>query len=59
MTVKTQLVEVATGKVKLSGETAGQTSSAMTSRAGHAEMSVKVVKPLIQKLTASISAAVG
>ncbi len=57
MTVKTQLVDVATGKVKLAGETNGQSKTAMTSNAGHAEMSVKVVKPLIEKLKASIQAA--
>ena len=58
MTVNTQLVDVATGRVKLSGDTTGESTSAMTIRAGHAEMSVKVVKPLIEKLKASISAAV-
>ena len=56
MTIRTQLVEVATGKVKLSGETTEQSASPMTGNAGHAEMSVKVAKPLIQKLVASIKA---
>ena len=56
MTVRTQLVDVASGKVKLSGETTGESSSPMTSNAGHAEMSAKVVKPLIQKLVLSIKA---
>jgi TolB-like protein len=56
MTVRTQLVDVGTGKVRLSGETTGESAGPMTSNAGHAEMSAKVVKPLIQKLTASIKA---
>ena len=57
MTVRTQLVDVMTGKVKLSGDTSAQSTSPMSGNAGHAEMSAKVVKPLIQKLTASIKAA--
>jgi TolB-like protein len=57
MTVRTQLIQVATGKVKLSGDTSEQSARPMTGNAGHAEMSAKVVKPLIQKLAASIKAA--
>ena len=57
MTVRTQLIDVATGKVKLSGDTTAASSGVMTSGAGHAEMSVKVVRPLIQKLTATLTAA--
>jgi hypothetical protein len=57
MTVRTHLVDVATGKVKLSGETTGQSTSPMTANAGHQEMSAKVVKPLIQKLAETIMAA--
>ena len=52
--LRTQLIDVATGRAKLSGDTTGQSTSAMTRNAGHAEMSAKVVKPAIQKLTASI-----
>ena len=50
MTVHIQLINVAAGKVKLAIETIGQSSMPMTPNAGHAEMSAKVVKPLIQKL---------
>lgn len=57
MTVRTQLVKVGTGKLILSGDTTAQSTGAMTSAAGHAEMSAKVVKPLIQKLTATLTAA--
>ena len=57
MTVRTQLIEVATGKVRLSGETTGETSYPMTPNAGHAEMSSKVAKPMIQKLFATLLAA--
>ena len=56
MTVRTQLIEVATGKVKLSGDTTGQSVRAMPINSGHAAMSVMVAKPLIQKLTDSIRA---
>lgn len=57
MTVRTQLVKVGTGKLILSGDTTAQSAGTMTMNAGHAEMSVKVVKPLIQKLTATLTAA--
>jgi TolB-like protein len=57
MGVRTQLVNVANGKVVLSGETTGETARPMTPNAGHAEMSSKVVKPLIQKLFAELVAA--
>lgn len=57
MTVRTQLIKVGTGKVILSGDTTAQSTGVMTSGAGHAEMSAKVVKPLIQKLKANLSAA--
>jgi TolB-like protein len=57
MTVRTQLIKVGTGKVILSGDTTAESSGVMTSSAGHAEMSAKVVKPLIQKLKATLSAA--
>ena len=57
MAVRTQLVNVANGKVVLSGETTGETARRMTPNAGHAEMSAKVVKPLIQKLFATLVAA--
>lgn len=57
MVVKTQLINVANGKVVLSGESTGETARPMTPNAGHAEMSAKVVKPLIQKLLATLVAA--
>ena len=57
MAVRTQLVNVSNGKVVLSGETTGQTSYPMTPNAGHAEMSSKVAKPMIQKLHATLMAA--
>ena len=57
MTVRAQLIEVSTGKVRLSGETNGQTSYPMTPNAGHVEMSTKVAKPMIQKLFATLVAA--
>ncbi len=57
MAVRTQLVSVATGKVVLSGETAAETARPMTPNAGHAEMSTKVAKPLIEKLFATLTAA--
>ena len=56
MTVRTQLIKVATGKSVLSGDTDGQSTRPMTGNAGHAEMSAKVAKPLIQELVASIKA---
>jgi curli biogenesis system outer membrane secretion channel CsgG len=55
VTMQTRLVEVATGKVKYSGETTGQSTSAMTARAGAAEMMSKVLKPAIEKLTARLT----
>lgn len=55
VTMKTRLIEVATGKVKHSTETTQQSSSAMSARAGEAEMMSKVLKPSIQKLTASLT----
>jgi len=53
-TMKTRLVEVATGKVKFAGETSQQATSAMRS-GGAAEMQSKVLKPAIQKLTDSLT----
>ena len=55
--VKARLIEVATGKVKYSGEVTQQSTSAITGRAGEAEMMTKVLKPYIASLTASIRAA--
>lgn len=53
-TLKTQLVEVATGKVKHADDLSQQSTSAVTS-GGAAEMMTKVLKPLIQKLTSTLS----
>lgn len=52
--LKTRLVEVATGKVKYSGEITQLATSAMRS-SGAAEMQLKVLKPAIQNLTATLS----
>jgi TolB-like protein len=54
-TFRTRLVEVATGNVKYSGETAQKGTSAMRT-AGAAEMQTKVLKPAIEKLTATLVA---
>jgi TolB-like protein len=53
--LKTRLIEVATGKVKDSGETTGQSASAITGRSGEAEMMTKVLKPAIKTLTAKLT----
>jgi TolB-like protein len=53
-TLKTRLVEVATGKVKHADETSQQSTSAMTT-GGDAEMKTKVLLPLILKLTATLT----
>jgi len=55
-TLRARLVEVATGKVKYSGEITQQSTSAMTARAGEPEMMTKVLKPAIQKITADLTA---
>jgi PBP1b-binding outer membrane lipoprotein LpoB len=51
---KTRLIEVATGKVKHSGETKQQSTSAMRTN-GAAEMQTKAIKPAIEKLTAALA----
>ncbi len=56
-TLKTRLVEVASGKVRHACETSQQSTSAMTS-GGDAEMMTKVLRPLIQKLSATLAAEV-
>lgn len=53
-TVKFRLVEVATGKVKNSGEISQQAVSKMYGT-GAPEMQAKVMKPLIDKLTATLT----
>jgi len=53
-TLKTRLVEVATGKARHTDEMSQQSTSAMTT-GGDAEMKTKVLKPLIQKLTATLT----
>ena len=55
-TLRTRLIEVATGKVTHSGETSHQSTSAMTARAGAAEMMSKVLKPCIEKLMEKLAA---
>lgn len=54
-TLRTRLVEVATGSVKNSGEIAQKGTSAMRGT-GAAEMQSKVLKPAIQKLTDTLVA---
>ena len=54
-TLRTRLVEVATGRVKYSGETAQKGTSVMRT-AGTAEMQSKVLKPAIEQLTAALVA---
>jgi len=52
--LKTQLIEVATGKVKHAGETTQRSTSAMRTN-GVAEMQSKTVKPALEKLTATLA----
>jgi TolB-like protein len=52
--LKTQLIEVATGKVKHAGETTQRSTSAMRTD-GAAEMQTKAVKPALEKLTATLA----
>jgi TolB-like protein len=54
VTMKTRLIEVATGKVRHSGETIQQSTSGMRA-GGAAEMQSKVLKPAIKKLTAMLT----
>lgn len=54
-TLRTRLVEVATGDVKYSGEIAQKGTSKMRT-AGVAEMQLKVLKPAIEKLTETLGA---
>ena len=54
-TLRTRWIEVATGKVKYSGDTTGQSTSAITGRSGEAEMMTKVLKPAIKTLTAKLT----
>jgi TolB-like protein len=51
---KTQLIEVATGKVKHADETIQRSTSAMRTN-GAAEMQTKAIKPAIEKLTATLA----
>lgn len=55
-TIKARLIEVATGKVKYSGEITQQSTSAMRTT-GAAEMQTKVLKPAIEKLTDELAGA--
>ncbi len=54
-TLRTRLVEVATGRVRYSGETIQKGTSVMRT-SGHAEMQTKVLKPAIAQLTAALVA---
>lgn len=53
VSLKTRLIEVATGKVKHAGETTQRSTETMRST-GAAEMQAKTVKPAIEKLTATL-----
>jgi hypothetical protein len=52
-TLRTRLVEVATGQVRYAGETVQKGTSAMRTT-GVAEMHTKVLKPAIEQLTATL-----
>ena len=52
--LETRLIEVATGKVKHAAETTQRSISAMSTN-GAAEMQTKVLKPAIEKLTATLA----
>lgn len=52
--LKTRLIEVATGKVKHAGETTQRSTSVMRTN-GAAEMQTKMIKPAIEKLTATLA----
>ncbi|MDI1240994.1 MAG: hypothetical protein PSX80_03615 [bacterium] len=54
--VKFRIVEVATGKVKHSGEISQQAVTKMTGNGSAAEMQAKVIKPLLDKLTEELQA---
>lgn len=54
ITLKTRLIEVATGKVKYSGETNGQSIDRMRT-GGNAEMMSKAARPAILELTARLT----
>jgi hypothetical protein len=51
--LKTRLIEVSTGRVKHAGETVQQSAAAMHTD-GVAEMHTKVLRPAIEKLTATL-----
>jgi hypothetical protein len=52
--LKTQLIEVTTGKIKHAGETTQRSTSAMRT-SGVAEMQTKTVKPALEKLAATLA----
>lgn len=52
--LKSQLIEVATGKVKHAGETTQQSTSAMRTN-NAAEMHTKTVRPAVEKLAATLA----
>lgn len=54
VTLKARLVEVATGKVKYSGESTGQSSTPIRT-GGNAEMMSKAARPAILELTAKLT----
>lgn len=56
-TLRTRLIEVSTGKVRHAGETVQQSTSAMRTD-GVAEMHTKVLRPAIEKLTATLEGVV-
>lgn len=50
-----RLVETSTGKVRQSGQISQQATFKMTGNAAAAEMQAKVMKPIIEKLTAELT----
>jgi len=52
--LKTQFIEVATGKVKHAGETTQRSTSAMRTN-NAAEMHTKAVRPAVEKLAATLA----
>ncbi len=54
--VRARVVEVATGKVRYSGEVSETATMRMTGNGSAPEMQAKVMKPIIDKLTAAMTA---
>jgi hypothetical protein len=57
MTVRMELYSVAYGKVRLSDEATATSKTPITGRSGHAEMAVKVVKPIVLQMKDALTGA--